>query len=206
MYEPPHFRENDLSVLHDAIERHPLGLLISNGPAGVLADAVPFLLDPAAGPRGTLRCHLARANPQWHALENAEEALVVFQASQAYITPSWYATKRETGKVVPTWNYVMVQARGRPRLIHDPAWLHANVTALTTRHEAGRAEPWAVSDAPESFIAAQLKGIVGLEIEITDLRGKFKQSQNRPEADRDGVAAGLAAEVLSRSGRPPGSR
>lgn len=206
MYEPPHFRENDLSVLQDTIERHPLGLLISNGPSGSLADAVPFLLDPAAGPNGTLQCHLARANPQWQVLGSADEALVVFQGGQAYITPSWYATKQESGKVVPTWNYVMVQARGRPRIIEDRAWLLAHVTALTARHETGRPEPWAVSDAPDGYIAAQLKGIVGLEIEITDLRGKFKWSQNRPDADRDGVAAGLAAETLSRSGRPPGSR
>lgn len=206
MYEPPHFRETDLATLHGVIDSEPLGLLISNGPAGILADAVPFLLDPAAGPNGTLHCHLARANRQWQALESADEALVVFQGSQAYITPSWYATKRETGKVVPTWNYVMVQARGRPRIIEDRAWLEAHVTALTARHETERAEPWAVSDAPDGYVAAQLKGIVGLEVEITDLRGKFKWSQNRPEADRDGVAAGLLAETISRSGRPPGSR
>lgn len=194
MYEPTHFREDDLDTLQGTIEAHPLGLLISSGETGVLANPVPFLLDRTTGAKGTLRCHLARANAQWQALAAGAEALVVFQGSQAYVTPSWYETKQETGKVVPTWNFVMVQARGMARIIEDAAWLHANVSALTAHHEGRRAMPWAVSDAPEAFVAAQLKGIVGVEIEIAELRGKFKASQNRPAADRAGVAAGLAAD------------
>jgi transcriptional regulator len=149
------------------------------------------MVDPDASPNGTLRAHLARANPQWQALAEGAECLVVFQGPQAYVTPSWYATKRETGKVVPTWNYATVHAWGRPSVFEDPAWLHRQVTALTESRETPRAAPWAVADAPEAFVASQLKGIVGLEIPISRLEGKWKVSQNRPEADRAGVVEGL---------------
>ena len=155
---------------------------------------MPFLLDAAASPLGTLRAHVARANPLWRDLEPAREVMVVFQAVDSYVTPSWYASKREHGKVVPTWNYAIVQAWGRPRAIEDPAWLGAQIRALTTRQEAARAEPWAVDDAPAPFVATQIKAIVGIEIEITRIEGKWKASQNRPPADREGVAAGLERE------------
>ncbi len=191
MYQPPHFRETETGPQHELIERHPLGLLISSGPGGIIADPVPMLLYRDEGPLGTLRCHLARANPQWQALTASAPALVVFQGADAYVSPGWYATKAATHKVVPTWNYAVVQARGAARIIDDPAWLHAQVSALSDRNEAGQPRPWAVTDAPEPFIAAQLKGIVGIEIVIETLEGKFKASQNRPEADRAGVAAGL---------------
>ena len=194
MYETTHFREDDLAAQHGLIEAYPLGLLISAGPDGILANPIPFVLHRGDGARGTLRCHLARANAQWQALESAPSALVVFQGSQGYVSPSWYATKAETEKVVPTWNYAIVQARGPARVIHDAAWLHANVSAITDQHEGKRPKPWAVTDAPEPFIAAQLKGIVGIEIAIESISGKFKASQNRPVADRVGVAEGLAAE------------
>ncbi|MEO1089618.1 MAG: FMN-binding negative transcriptional regulator [Pseudomonadota bacterium] len=199
MYQPAPFREATLSLQQALMRDHPLGLLISNAPDGPVADPVPFLLDAEASPQGTLRGHVARANPHWRHLDAPDaRALVVFQGPQAYVTPAWYATKRETGKVVPTWNYVVVQARGPVRVIHDTGWLRAQVDALTTRQEGGRPEPWAVSDAPERFVENQLRAIVGLEITIDSIDGKWKVSQNRPLADRVGVAEGLvdaAAEM-----------
>jgi transcriptional regulator len=194
MHQPAQFREDDLAVQHALIRAHPLGLLISTGPDGIIANPVPFLLYPEDGERGTLRCHLSRANEQWQALAASPEVLVVFQGVERYITPSWYPAKTAHGKVVPTWNYAIVQARGRAVLHHDAAWLHAHVSALSATNEANRAEPWAVGDAPEAFIAGQLKGIVGIEIAIAGLEGKWKASQNRAIADRAGVAEGLLAE------------
>jgi transcriptional regulator len=194
MYEPPLHRQDELAAKHELIRRHPLGLLISHGPGGLLANAIPFLIDANASRLGTLQCHVARANPQWPDLRTVDEALVVFQGAEHYVTPSWYETKRETGKVVPTWNYVMVQARGRPRVIEDAGWLRAQIEALTRKNEAGRAPQWAVGDAPEDFIAGQIRAIVGIEIEIVDIKGKWKASQNRKAEDRAGVIAGLEAE------------
>lgn len=195
MYQPPAFRETDVPTQQAFIAAHPLGLLISGGEAGLLANPIPFLLYPDEGPFGTLRCHLSRANPQWRSIGQITEVLVVFQGADHYITPSWYPQKAVDGKVVPTWNYAIVQARGPARITEDAAWLHANVSALTDQHEGRRARPWAVSDAPDVFIAGQLKGIVGIEIAITALDGKFKASQNRAEADRAGVAEGLLGET-----------
>jgi len=191
MYEPPLHRETDISKLHALIAERSLGLLVSHGPQGLLANAVPFLLDPDASALGTLKAHVARANPQWRDLAASPQALVVFQGADHYVSPSWYATKRETHKVVPTWNYVMVQARGAVRIIEDDEWLERQIESLTAAQEASRDAPWAVSDAPSNFIALQRKAIVGMEIEIVDLRGKWKASQNRSAADRAGVAAGL---------------
>lgn len=191
MYQPPHFREDRLEVQHALIEAHPLGLLITLGSTGLTANPIPFVLDASASPFGTLRAHLSRANAQWRDFDPSQEALVVFQGAETYITPSWYEAKREHGKVVPTWNYAIVQAYGRMRVMDDPAWLLKQITAMTAVQEAARSEPWAVSDAPADFVAAQLKGIVGIEIEITRIEGKWKVSQNRSEGDRRGVAAGL---------------
>ncbi|MDP4025911.1 FMN-binding negative transcriptional regulator [Methylobacterium sp. NEAU 140] len=193
MYQPPHFRDDDRAAQHALIRAHPLGLLVSAGPGGLVANPVPFLID-GAGPHGTLRAHLARANPQWQDLAATDECLVVFQGPQAYVTPAWYASKREHGRVVPTWNYVVVQARGRPRVIEDEQWLRRQIADLTAAREAARAEPWAVDDAPEKFVAAQVRALVGLEIPITRIEGKWKMSQNRPEADRRGVVDGLCAD------------
>ena len=193
MYEPPFHREDDLARQHALIRARPFGLLVSNGAEGLVANAVPFLIDPAASKLGTLRGHVARANGQWRDLSQAPDALVVFQGPDHYISPSWYATKQETGKVVPTWNYVMVQARGRAKVIDDDAWLAGQIAALTSAQEAGREKPWAVGDAPADFIAMQRRAIVGIEIEIVDIRGKWKASQNRSAADRAGVVAGLEA-------------
>jgi transcriptional regulator len=192
MYQPPHFREDRLEVQHGLVRAHPLGILVTAGAGGLMANHVPFTLDAGASGLGTLRCHLARANPQWRDLAAGAEALVVFQGPQAYVTPSWYETKRETHKVVPTWNYAVVHAWGAPVVIEDAEWLAAQIEALTRRHEAGRAEPWAVSDAPEPFVAAQIRGIVGVEIPIARIEGKWKVSQNRPAADRAGVATGFS--------------
>jgi transcriptional regulator len=195
MYQPPLFREERLEVLHGLMRAHPFGLIISVGPDGEpVANAIPLLLDASSGEKGMLRGHLARANPQWKMLAETGRALVVFQGPYSYVTPSWYETKRETGKVVPTWNYAMVQARGLVRIHEDAGWLRVHVGQLTDSQEADRADPWAVSDAPEAFIDSQLKGIVGFEIEIVNLEGKWKVSQNRPVPDRIGVAKGLAAD------------
>ncbi len=191
MYQPTLHREDRLDVQHALIESHPLGLLISNGAEDLLANAIPFILKRGAGLHGTLLAHLARANPQWQTLD-CQKVLVVFQGPQAYVSPSHYETKKETGKVVPTWNYAIVQARGIARVHTDAAWLDAQIEALTAKQEQGRAHAWAVSDAPRSYIESQLKGIVGIEIEIAAIDGKWKVSQNRQAADRRGVAEGIA--------------
>src|SRR5258707_10042980 len=157
LYEPPLHRNENLPELHALIREGVFGLLISNGAVGLIANSVPFVLDPTASKLGTLKVHLARANPQWRDLEASPDTLVVFQGPDHYITPSWYETKRETGKVVPTWNYVMVQARGRPRIIEDAGWLRAQIEALTNANERPRAAPCAESDAPAEFIEMQIK-------------------------------------------------
>lgn len=191
MYQPPHFREDRLEVQHELIRTHPLGLLITAGPGGLQANPIPFLVYADATERGTLRAHMARGNPQWHELDAVDECLVVFQGPQQYITPSWYPTKQQTGKVVPTWNYVTVHAWGRPRAIEDGAWLRRQVEDLTNSQEGKRPAPWLVSDAPEPYLASQFKGIVGIEIPVARIEGKWKVSQNRPAQDRVGVVAGL---------------
>ncbi|MCJ2123303.1 FMN-binding negative transcriptional regulator [Methylobacterium sp. J-077] len=193
MYQPPQFRNDTRAAQHGLIRAHPLGLLVTGGAGGLIANPVPFLLDEA-GAHGTLRAHLARANPQWQALAEAEDCLVVFQGPQGYVTPGWYASKREHGRVVPTWNYATVHAWGRPLVIDDADWLRRQIADLTALREAPRAEPWAVDDAPAPFVAAQLRAIVGVEIPITRIEGKWKMSQNRSEADRAGVIAGMRAE------------
>src|ERR1700730_14919524 len=192
MYQPPAFREDRPEIQHALIRKHPLGLLITAGPAGLLANLFPFLLDAEGTEKGTLRLHIARPNPQWRELEAVEECLVVFQGPQDYVTPSWYATKRETGKVVPTWNYATVHAWGRPRVMNDDAWLRRQIEDLTLSRESHRAEPWKVDDAPADFVTAQMRAIVGVEIVISRIEGKWKMSQNRPPADRLGVIAGFS--------------
>jgi transcriptional regulator len=195
MYLPAHFEEKRPEVLHALLRDHPLGLLVTQD-AGfhLAANTVPFVLDadPAGGP-GILRAHVARANPLWREARGDGDSLVVFQGPQAYISPGFYPSKAEHGKVVPTWNYVMVQARGRLRAVDDAPWLRAFVTRLTERHEATRDAPWAVSDAPDEFVATMLRAIVGIEIVLSSFVGKWKVSQNRSAADRDGVARGLRA-------------
>ena len=196
MYQPPHFKEERLEVQHALVKAHPFGLLISAGEDGPEANGLPFHLDATSGPMGTLKVHMARANAQWRSI-NGQKVLVVFQGPQAYISPSLYETKRETGKVVPTWNYCMVQASGIARVHEDAEWLHKQITALTQEHEGKRAASWAVTDAPDSFIQSQIRGIVGVEIEISAISGKWKMSQNRNEADRNGVIEGISDTQVS---------
>ena len=194
MYLPKHFEETRPEPLHELIRTQPLGLLVTLNDAGLQANNVPFVLDPdPAGGPGILRAHVARANPVWRDTRGDVEALVVFQGPQAYISPGWYPSKTEHGKVVPTWNYIMVQARGTLRAIDDPAWVHAFVARLTTRHEATQSKPWAITDAPPEYIDTMTRAIVGIELTLTALTGKWKVSQNRSAADRAGVADGLRA-------------
>ena len=196
MYTPAHFAETRTDVLHSLIAAHPLGALVTLSTGGLDANHVPFEIATAAtdGALGTLRAHVARANPVWHEASRDVEALVIFQGPQTYITPTWYVeTKPAGGKVVPTWNYCVVHAHGPLRVIDDREWLRAQIERLVRRHEARRAEPWAISDAPADFIEKQLAAIVGIEIPIRRLSGKWKVSQNRTAADRAGIVAGLAA-------------
>jgi transcriptional regulator len=191
MYVPRHFAETRVDVLHDLIRRHPLGTLVVAGPAGMEAGHVPFEIDAQPAPFGTLRCHVARANPIWQQIAADRPVLVVFLGEQSYVSPSWYASKQENGKVVPTWNYAAVHASGTAKVLHDAAWLRQMVEDLTNRYEQGRADPWHVSDAPGEYVEKLLGAIVGIEIPVTQLTGKWKMSQNRPVADRQGVVAGL---------------
>jgi transcriptional regulator len=194
MYLPPHFKQEERVQLHRAIAEARLATLVTLGTSGLEASHVPILLDEGEGPQGAIRGHIARANPQWRQVVLDTPALAVFLGPDAYVSPAWYATKRETGKVVPTWNYLAVHAYGRIEFFEDPERLRAIVTELTRRHESRRPEPWAVSDAPAGFIAAQLKGIIGFRLAIDRLEGKWKLSQNRPPADRQGVIEGLRRE------------
>jgi transcriptional regulator len=191
MYIPEHFAERDLTVLHSLIDAHPLGTWVTTAAGQLVVNHLPFVLDADRGEFGTLIGHVARANDVWKTASEAE-SVVVFQGPEAYITPSWYPTKAEHGKVVPTWNYVVVHAHGLPRVITDAEWLRQQVTRLTRRHEAGRPVPWEVTDAPPAYIDAMLGGIVGIEVPIARVAGKWKASQNRPESDRRGVVAGLS--------------
>ena len=193
MYIPPAFDETRLEVQHALMRAHPLALLITHTDAGLAATPLPFTLVDAKGGLGLLQSHCSRANTHWQHIDGAE-AIVVFQGVDAYITPSWYEGKQEHGKVVPTWNYAIVQVRGTVRVTHEPEWLRAQITQLTDEHEARRADAWQVTDAPASFIDAHIKGIVGIEIPIRQIDGKWKVSQNRPQADRQSVAQGLDAD------------
>jgi transcriptional regulator len=193
MYVPGHFAESRTPVLHALMRAHPLATLVTWDGGAVDANHVPLEI-VEDGALGVLRGHVARGNPVWKRHRADVEAMAIFQGADAYITPSDYATKRETGKVVPTWNYAVVHAHGPLRVIEDAAWLRALLERLTDRHEAelpGGAT-WKVSDAPDDFIAGLLHAIVGIEIPIARLEGKWKVSQNRSAADREGVATGLA--------------
>lgn len=191
MYIPPAFREDDVAVLHAEMRAVRLAQLVTATADGLIATPVPLIVDGTEGPYGVLYGHVARANPQWKTAP-VGEAMALFMGPHAYVTPSWYATKRETGMVVPTWNYIAIHAYGTVEFFEDADRLIDVVTRLTNLHEGARAKPWAVTDAPDSFIRSQLHGIVGLRIPITRLEGKRKMSQNRNEADRAGVTAGLA--------------
>ncbi len=194
MYEVKHFAEERLEVQHALIQKHPLGLLICNDSNGrFVANPIPFSLVGDSGELGTLKAHLARANPQWLQLQDSKECLVVFQGEEAYVSPNWYPTKHEHGKVVPTWNYVTVHVWGVPAVFDDPDWIRSQIDHLTDQQEADQLVPWKVDDAPSEFTSSMLKGIVGIEVTIEEIQGKWKVSQNRSVADIEGVHAGLTA-------------
>lgn len=195
MYIPSSFRESSIEQLHDLIVKHPLGLLVTHGDNGLEASPIPFLLYADEGKCGKLRAHLARANPHWKSLAEHTECLVVFQGPDGYVTPSWYPSKAETHKVVPTWNYATVQVWGHAAVIEDAAWLRRQLDDLTGCHEKLRPQPWSVSDAPMDYITTQMKAIIGIEISINRIDGKWKMSQNKEDADREGVIAGMRSDT-----------
>lgn len=197
MYTPEHFSELRPEVLRALLARHPLGLLIAQNAAGLTAEHIPMQIAARADGAQVLRGHVARANALWRTLPAQAPVLAVFTGACHYISPTWYVSKQESGKVVPTWNYATVHARGSIRFIEDAAWLASLVESLTDEQEGARAPRWHVADAPADYIAAMLRGIVGFEIELQALDGKFKASQNRSAADRLGVAQGLRAQGLS---------
>lgn len=210
MYEPVHFRIEDRAALSAFVRAHALGLLVIARDGRASADAIPFIFEDCE-PVGRLRAHVARANPLWRDADGCE-ALVIFRGPDHYVSPSWYPSKAEHGKVVPTWNYAMVQARGLVRVHDSKGWVGGQIGELTAQHERDFAKPWAVDDAPASYIEGQVAAIVGVEIELTELKGKFKLSQNRPEQDRNGVEAALAqrgdqsdALELMKSFKEPGA-
>jgi len=194
VYVPNHFKEDRIDVLHEAIRSTGLATLVSMTTDGLFATHAPLMLNPEPAPYGTLIGHLARANPHARAADPAVETLVIFQGVDGYITPSYYAAKREHGKVVPTWNYAAIHAYGTLEVFDDPTRLRDVVTQLTRLHEAPRTQPWAVSDAPADFMQGMLRGIIGIALPITRLEGKLKMSQNRPAADHVGVIGGLRAD------------
>jgi transcriptional regulator len=196
LYIPPAFRETDPAILQDEIRRIGFCSLTTIGADGPIVSHVPVMLDTSAGPLGQLRCHVARANPQWRDSDFSKPALAIFMGPDAYVSPSWYPSKAEHGKAVPTWNYAVVHAYGRLEVVQDQAWLLAHVSDLSDQQEAPYAARWATSDAPESYMAVMARGIVGLKLEITRLEAKVKMSQNREDRDRAGVVEGLRERAL----------
>ncbi len=193
MYLPSHFSESDPQVLHRLMQEYPLSTLITLTSSGLDANHIPLLLSADEGEFGVLRGHVARANPFWKDFVATTEALAVFQSVDAYISPSWYPTKKENGKAVPTWNYAVVHASGPLRIIDDAQWLRELLTRLTTHHEAAMAQPWSIGDAPPDYIDKMISAVVGIEIPITRLVGKWKVSQNQPLQNRTGVIDGLVS-------------
>lgn len=196
MYIPGHFEQNDLQVMCALIRRHPLATLVTSTEHGLSVNHIPLVLAPDSGDRAEnlrLHGHIARANPLAKT-PLIDDAIAIFQGPNAYISPSWYATKQQHGKVVPTWNYTAVHLSGRVRLIDDPDWTLAMVEQLTDQEEAGRPDPWSVQDAPTIFTEGLLKSIVGLELTVSEVRGKWKVSQNQPDENREGVRDGLKGD------------
>ena len=192
MYLPKHFEQTDRVQLAALMAKHPLATVVTLSGSGFTADHIPLLYDASVGEHGSLRGHVARANPLWREAAGSE-VMAVFSGPQTYVTPSWYASKATTGKVVPTWNYAVVHAHGTLRAIDDVPWLHDLVLALTREHEGRFDHPWQVSDAPDDYVQQMLRAIVGIEIPLRSLIGKWKVTQNRGEADRLGVVTGLTA-------------
>lgn len=193
MYLPKQFEETDRDTLHALMRAHPFATWVTQTDAGPLVNHLPLMLDAGRGEHGTLVGHVARANPVWREFSKSTPSVMIFQGAQAYISPSWYPSKREHGKVVPTWNYALVHAHGRPRVIDDRDAVLSIVARLTDVHEAGFSVPWKVSDAPADYVDQMLRAIIGIELPIERLVGKWKTSQNRSASDRQGVADGLNA-------------
>ena len=193
MYTPSYFAENRPAVLHGLMDRYPLAAVVAVTADGIQANHIPLILEPSGGTLGTLKGHIARANSWWRDLRPGADVLAIFQGSSHYISPNWYPSRAEHGKVVPTWNYTVVHARGRIAWIHDASWLRGLLESLTDRHERGNAPPWRMSDAPTEYIERMLAAIVGFEIAIDSLTGKWKVSQNRSAEDRAGVVSSLSA-------------
>jgi transcriptional regulator len=210
LYVPEHFRETRIEVLRALIARYPLGTLVAVTSEGITANHIPMQLLPAADGPGLLRGHIARANPLWRLLQNDAPVLAVFIGPDHYVSPTWYPSKREHGKAVPTWNYATVHIRGQIRFIEDAGWLRSLVESLTDEHERGIVNRWRISDAPPDFIDGMVRAIVGFEIRVSAIEGKVKASQNRSAADRAGVAealraAGLAPDDVAQLARDPGA-
>jgi transcriptional regulator len=195
MYVPTHFEETRVEVMHELMCVHPFATLVTLTSQGLNANHIPLELQADPAPFGTLRGHIARANPLWRELSSNVNALAIFQGTNRYISPAWYPTKEETGKVVPTWNYAVVHAHGPLKVIEDRDWLRQLVGRLTDHHESNRSQPWSVSDAPADYIEKTLDAIVGLEMPIVRLIGKWKVSQNRPAKDQAGVVENLSREA-----------
>jgi transcriptional regulator len=191
MYTPKHFEQPRTGVMHELMRARPLATLVALASNGLEANHIPLHLVDTPAPFGTLRGHVARANPLWRDFNKDVEVLAIFHGPDSYITPSWYATKQETGKVVPTWNYAVAHAYGTLRIIDDATWVRAQLEALTNHNEAGFAHPWSVSDAPHEYTEKLIESIVGFEIVITGLSGKWKVSQNQPAQNQASVIAGL---------------
>lgn len=199
MYIPKQFEESRLGVMHELMQAYPLATVVTLSQGGLNANHIPFYLSAEPAPYGTLQGHVARANPVWTDFKKDVEVLAIFHGPQAYITPSWYATKQETGRVVPTWNYITVHAYGLLRVKDDPVWLSEQLAALTAHNEAAFPQPWKTTDAPHDFAEKLIGAIVGIEIVITKLCGKWKVSQNQPERNREGVIKGLEAVGTDRA-------
>jgi transcriptional regulator len=193
MYLPAHFAETRPEELHRVIREHPLGMLVTPGEAGMDADHIPFELDPGAGAHGVLTAHVARANPLWQRCPTGTQVMVVFRGAQAYISPSWYPSKHEAHRQVPTWNYEAVHVHGTLTVRDDERFVRGLVARLTRRHEATEPQPWKMGDAPPDYIDSMLRNIVGIEIAVSTMTGKSKLSQNKDERDRLGAADALAA-------------
>lgn len=194
MYVPKHFREDDQYRLQQYIREYAFGLLILADDQGIEANHLPFqFCSEEGGSLGYLRCHLARSNPAWKRLQDGAQVLAVFQGPNAYISPAWYPSKAETGRVVPTWNYLAVHVQGSARIVEDPVWLKHHLRQLTDQHESESDSPWSIDDAPADFTDRLVQAIVGIEIKIESLTGKLKASQNQPAGNRAGVKAGLEA-------------
>ncbi len=192
MYNPSHFEEKRTEVLHALIRQHPLATLVTLSQDGLVANHIPLYLRVDGSPHGTLAGHVARSNPLWRASDLGVQVLAIFQGPQTYISPNWYATKQEHGKVVPTWNYAVVHAKGLLAVHDDPLWIRAQLQELTTQQEsATSAKPWAVDDAPADYITTMVSALVGIEIPIASLSGKWKVSQNQPAVNRAGVVQAL---------------